>query len=253
MQRRTKEPWQCNVGYERFLGPEVCSRRLLLFLSGGFACRVAAPASLVLVVSLARSRVRLRARLPFLVLREASLGSRVLGLSCGSGARSCVRAHLCAGAPYACVRCVRKPLPADLLCLISARVQVFFQPEIFNPAISTPLATVVDEAILAAPTDCRRKLYNNIVLAGGSTMFKVRCFARRTACPACRGHPSIASAFLFPWPRARHRPRLLFRPLVCPQSSRRAHMVVAQRWSWWLCCFILPPHTSSALGRSIAL
>ena len=23
--RRTKEPWQCAIGYERFLGPEVCA------------------------------------------------------------------------------------------------------------------------------------------------------------------------------------------------------------------------------------
>ncbi len=44
----------------------------------------------------------------------------------------------------------------------------------FKPDFNTPLADVVDAAILAAPTDCRRYLYNNIVLAGGSTMFKVR-------------------------------------------------------------------------------
>lgn len=50
--------------------------------------------------------------------------------------------------------------------------EVFFQPEIFSPDFSTPLATVVDDSILSAPTDCRRQLYNNVVLSGGSTMFK---------------------------------------------------------------------------------
>ena len=52
-------------------------------------------------------------------------------------------------------------------------VQVFFQPEMFSPDFNTPLAQVVDDCILSAPTDCRRQLYNNIVLSGGSTMFKV--------------------------------------------------------------------------------
>jgi actin-related protein 3 len=78
IQRRTKEPWQCNVGYECFLGPEV-----------------------------------------------------------------------------------------------------FFQPEIFSADISTPLAIKVDEAVLESPVDCRADLWNNIVLAGGSTMFK--SFHRRLA------------------------------------------------------------------------
>lgn len=43
----------------------------------------------------------------------------------------------------------------------------------FSPDFNTPLAQVVDDCILSAPTDCRRQLYNNIVLSGGSTMFKV--------------------------------------------------------------------------------
>lgn len=55
--------------------------------------------------------------------------------------------------------------------------EVFFQPEIFSPDFNTPLSQVVDDAILSAPTDCRRQLYNNIVLSGGSTMFKA--FSRR--------------------------------------------------------------------------
>lgn len=50
--------------------------------------------------------------------------------------------------------------------------EVFFNPEIFNPDFTTPLPDVVDEAILKCPIDTRRGLYRNIVLSGGSTMFK---------------------------------------------------------------------------------
>jgi len=50
--------------------------------------------------------------------------------------------------------------------------EVFFSPEIFNPQYSTSLPEIVDKAILASPIDCRRGLYKNIVLSGGSTMFK---------------------------------------------------------------------------------
>ena len=50
--------------------------------------------------------------------------------------------------------------------------EVFFNPEIFNPAFSTPLPELVDKSILACPIDCRRGLYKNVVLSGGSTMFK---------------------------------------------------------------------------------
>eukprot|EP00479_Gromia_sphaerica_P013630 TRINITY_DN76_c0_g1_i6.p1 TRINITY_DN76_c0_g1~~TRINITY_DN76_c0_g1_i6.p1 ORF type:complete len:367 (-),score=92.57 TRINITY_DN76_c0_g1_i6:207-1307(-) len=50
--------------------------------------------------------------------------------------------------------------------------EIFFSPEIFNSDFTTPLAQVVDECIQACPIDCRRALYRNIVLSGGSTMFK---------------------------------------------------------------------------------
>jgi actin-related protein len=35
-----------------------------------------------------------------------------------------------------------------------------------------PLPEVVDQSILKCPIDCRRRLYANVVLSGGSTMFK---------------------------------------------------------------------------------
>ncbi|CAM9203946.1 unnamed protein product [Laminaria digitata] len=54
---------------------------------------------------------------------------------------------------------------------------MFFSPEIVSSDFLTPLPQVVDEAILKCPIDSRRGLYKNIVLSGGSTMFKA--FGRR--------------------------------------------------------------------------
>lgn len=50
--------------------------------------------------------------------------------------------------------------------------EVFFNPEIFSSDYTTPLPEVVDEAIVKCPIDSRRGLYRNIVLSGGTTMFK---------------------------------------------------------------------------------
>ncbi|CAM9502166.1 unnamed protein product [Ectocarpus sp. 12 AP-2014] len=50
--------------------------------------------------------------------------------------------------------------------------EMFFSPEIVSSDFLTPLPQVVDEAILKCPIDSRRGLYKNIVLSGGSTMFK---------------------------------------------------------------------------------
>ena len=50
--------------------------------------------------------------------------------------------------------------------------EIFFNPEIFSSDFLTPLPEVVDEAISHCPIDTRRGLYKNIVLSGGSTMFK---------------------------------------------------------------------------------
>jgi actin-related protein 3 len=50
--------------------------------------------------------------------------------------------------------------------------EVFFNPEIFSPDFITPLPDVVDEAITKCPIDVRRGLYKNVVLSGGTTMFK---------------------------------------------------------------------------------
>ena len=50
--------------------------------------------------------------------------------------------------------------------------ELFFNPEIFSSDFLQPLPEVVDEAILKCPIDTRRGLYRNIVLSGGSTMYK---------------------------------------------------------------------------------
>lgn len=50
--------------------------------------------------------------------------------------------------------------------------ELFFNPEIFSKDYTKGLPDLVDEAILACPIDYRRGLYRNIVLSGGSTMFK---------------------------------------------------------------------------------
>lgn len=50
--------------------------------------------------------------------------------------------------------------------------EIFFNPEIFSSDFTTPLPDVVDESIVKCPIDVRRGLYKNIVLSGGTTMFK---------------------------------------------------------------------------------
>jgi len=50
--------------------------------------------------------------------------------------------------------------------------EIFFSPEIVSSDFLTPLPKVVDDTIQTCPIDCRRGLYKNIVLSGGSTMFK---------------------------------------------------------------------------------
>ena len=55
--------------------------------------------------------------------------------------------------------------------------EIFFHPEFADPDFNIPLSETVDTVIQNCPIDCRRALYKNVVLSGGSTMFKD--FARR--------------------------------------------------------------------------
>lgn len=50
--------------------------------------------------------------------------------------------------------------------------EIFFHPEFANPDFQTPLSEAVDNVVQACPIDNRRGLYKNIVLSGGSSMFK---------------------------------------------------------------------------------
>lgn len=50
--------------------------------------------------------------------------------------------------------------------------EMFFHPEFINPDWRSPLDEVVDNAVQSCPIDTRRKLYENIVLSGGTTLFK---------------------------------------------------------------------------------
>lgn len=50
--------------------------------------------------------------------------------------------------------------------------EVFFNPEIYSSDFLTPLPVVVDNVIQQSPIDVRRGLYKNIVLSGGSTLYK---------------------------------------------------------------------------------
>eukprot|EP00741_Cyanophora_paradoxa_P022542 tig00021491_g21768.t1 len=50
--------------------------------------------------------------------------------------------------------------------------EIFFSPEISPGDYTQPLPKIIDEVIQSCPIDCRRGLYRNVVLSGGSCMFK---------------------------------------------------------------------------------
>jgi len=55
--------------------------------------------------------------------------------------------------------------------------EIFFSPEIYTSDFLKPLPVLIDETIQQCPIDTRRGLYGNVVLSGGSTMY--RDFDRR--------------------------------------------------------------------------
>jgi actin-related protein 3 len=71
----------------------------------------------------------------------------------------------------------QKPYSVDVGYERFLAPEIFFNPEIFSSDFITPLPVLVDDTIQNCPIDTRRGLYKNIVLSGGSTMFKD--FARR--------------------------------------------------------------------------
>jgi len=73
----------------------------------------------------------------------------------------------------------KKPYTCDVGYERFLGPEIFFNPEIFSSDFLTPLPKVVDDTIQTCPIDVRRGLYKNIVLSGGSTMF--RDFGKRLA------------------------------------------------------------------------
>jgi len=73
----------------------------------------------------------------------------------------------------------KKPYTVDVGYERFLGPEIFLNPEIFSSDFLTPLPKVVDDTIQTCPIDVRRGLYKNIVLSGGSTMFKD--FAKRLA------------------------------------------------------------------------
>lgn len=70
------------------------------------------------------------------------------------------------------VETVRQPITVDVGYERFLAPEIFFSPEIASSDFLTPLPIVVDDVIQGSPIDVRKNLYRNIVLSGGSTMFK---------------------------------------------------------------------------------
>jgi len=66
----------------------------------------------------------------------------------------------------------KKPFEIDVGYERFLGPEIFFHPEFANPDFTVPISETVDHVIQQCPIDVRRGLYNNIVLSGGSTMFK---------------------------------------------------------------------------------
>lgn len=71
----------------------------------------------------------------------------------------------------------KKPFSIDVGYERFLGPEIFFHPEFANADFSTSISDSIDNVIQQCPIDVRRTLYENIVLSGGSTMFKD--FSRR--------------------------------------------------------------------------
>lgn len=66
----------------------------------------------------------------------------------------------------------KKPFNVDVGYERFLGPEIFFHPEFANPDFNMSISEVVDDVIQNCPIDVRRPLYKNVVLSGGSTMFK---------------------------------------------------------------------------------
>jgi actin-related protein 3 len=71
----------------------------------------------------------------------------------------------------------KKPYKVDIGYERFLGPELFFNPEIYSSQHVSPLPDMIDSTIQLCPIDTRKRLYKNIVLSGGSTMFKD--FAKR--------------------------------------------------------------------------
>jgi len=71
----------------------------------------------------------------------------------------------------------KKPFTVDVGYERFLGPEIFFHPEFVNEKYQTSISETIDGVIQQCPIDVRRGLYENIVLSGGSTMFKD--FSRR--------------------------------------------------------------------------
>lgn len=49
--------------------------------------------------------------------------------------------------------------------------EVFFQPSLASATVTQSLPVILHDSVMASPIDCRKRLFSNIVLSGGSTLF----------------------------------------------------------------------------------
>jgi len=66
----------------------------------------------------------------------------------------------------------KKPFSVDVGHEIFLGPEAFFSPEIIDKNYTQSIDEICDMTIQSCPVDYRRRLYSNIVLSGGSTMFK---------------------------------------------------------------------------------
>nr|CAD7197591.1 unnamed protein product [Timema douglasi] len=145
----TKQPFVVDVGYERFLGPEIFFHPE--FSNPDFTT----PLSEIVDTVIQNCPIDVRRPLyNNIVLSGGSIMFRDFG----------------------------RRLQRDIKRTVDIRLQTSEtlsggRIKFSNPDFTTPLSEIVDTVIQNCPIDVRRPLYNNIVLSGGSIMF--RDFGRR--------------------------------------------------------------------------
>lgn len=83
--------------------------------------------------------------------------------------------------------------------------EIFFHPEFSNADFTLPISEIVDDVIQSCPIDARRPLYKNIVLSGGSTMFrdfgrKLQRDIKRTVDSRLKIHEDLSEGRIKPKP-----------------------------------------------------